>query len=173
MVDSYFSVRIPLSAESVSTCPARRQSNEEVPWGPCSYSICIPGHVHITHKPTPPQKGGISHVDKYHNRCQSHSGHSPDQDWRGGSRQIDSQGRLLRAQVQMVGSWLPDWGGTNRMAAGKHVQGAQSGGCTAVGCLYSVSTLAPRPNLGCHNSTATETMQGNWLFSESHCCGYF
>lgn len=28
----------------------------------------------------PPPKGIIFHIDKYHDRCWSHSGHSPDQE---------------------------------------------------------------------------------------------
>lgn len=155
----------------MSTCPARRHPNEEVTWGPCSYSICIPGNVPITHKSTPTPKGDyLSHwqIPRQMSVTQwslTRSG--------GGSRPIDSQGRLLRAQVQMVGSWLPDGGGTNRTAEGKTHAGSPEQRLYCRRVLGQCLTVAPRPTLRCHNSTATEAMEGNWLFSESHCCGYF
>lgn len=37
------------------------------------------------------------------------------------------------------------------------------------GMLVQCSSATPKPNLSCHNSTATETIEENQLFSES-CC---
>lgn len=59
------------------------------------------------------------------------------------------------------------------MAEGKTHAGSPELRLYCRGVLGQCFTVAPRPTLRCHNSTATETMEGNWLFSESHCCGYF